>query len=468
MEDHVFLEIAEGSICLTQARVGRKQVHIGSRALLELPSHDSSSIIFGVHDVLRKVEKAGKRALTVHVAISDNRFLHFGFELPRMPSLQMTTLLKREARRIGRMPGTEDVLLGYRSLGKVSGGKLRLSVVAIRESALRPVLEEIQLEGFTIGTVTSLAEASLRQLPSEVLSSAILVDSDLRRLSFISVEEGVVSLRRQVYLDDVDEGVDDQLPRDLSRFMKSLEEMNKRAPEVLVLGPRIPLSEELGKALRSRLRILQIAEFPHGQSREAHATGLATCGLIRSVQARKGLTVSGRPRRTAPHKRVALCGLVCVMAMVLGIALTRNSSLQRSQLEDLARTVTKSVAWNKDKEELLRHRVTEKEHADLGPLASSVFNSRRPVSLFVGQLSRVVPDGIVLQSLHVRRDGTIELRGAVDAPGNVQTLAIIRLLRDRLRAFAYLQGVYESINEFRSGSGPVQFSVKARWNPESK
>ncbi|MEZ5988456.1 MAG: hypothetical protein R3F30_04920 [Planctomycetota bacterium] len=304
MARHIVLEIDEGSISLTLAEIRKRRLEVLESREVRIPSLEGSALVFGIHDVLKGLDKEGA---LVHVALSDQNFLHFDINVPKLDTKALEAVLTREARRLGSFGEDQRVLLGYRRLEKVGKAARRYAVVALPEQALRPVVSALAREGLTLGMVTSVEEAAVRLLPRQLPGAVLLLDYGASRVRFVYIEHGVVTQRRHILVPGLEQDsmVGDhwvgQLAMEIGWNLDYLKEMGKPEPQLMVLSLNLQLDDERRRALACGLPIHPGLEpvVPGGEI----LLGQATQGMLRSLLDGDGMSVLGGMAREARKRQ---------------------------------------------------------------------------------------------------------------------------------------------------------------------
>ncbi|MFQ5506796.1 MAG: hypothetical protein ACE5F1_18655, partial [Planctomycetota bacterium] len=461
---HIVLEIEGRNIRFTRADLRRRTVRILESRVLRLPSDEGAAVVFGIHDLVKGVDKEKVHA---HVALGDPRFLHFDLALPPLGSRDLEALLEREARRLGSIPKSHAVQIGYRRLQKLQNGCWRYGVVALAADALQSILGTLAREGLSVDVFTSVEEAAVRFLPQGASESTVLLDHDAGQVRLIYVEDGVVTQRRQILVHGL-EGGDaslslDQLVMEVNWNLDYLRERGKKPPRSLVLSSTMPLSGDdmpvqTGDSMRVLPQLCCPYEVPEGQA----PLGQPTIGILQSLLRRDSLSILGQARRRK-HSRRRLVAAIAILATAASLASIGWMWVKVSALERNLQHAHSGVQELETREELLEADLCAQAAERRCRRLESILSRRRPMSLLLERISRAAPKGVELNELRCSDSGGIELSCQARRSEESSSLEKVRSFRSAALAIPFLNRVREEIQEYQSDRDWLSFRLLCTW-----
>lgn len=470
MARHFILEIDESSLRLTVAELHRKRVQVQASRIVELSSMDGSALVFALHDVFKDQEKEGAK---VHLVLSDPNFLHFDLQVPRLELVDLDTVMKREARRLGSIPDEDEVLLGSRRIQKLGRRTWRHAIVALPSSSLQPIQDALAREGLMIASVTSVEEAAVRLLPEVMPEATLYLDHGAGRIRFVYVEQGVITQRRHILapgLDDKGGGDEggfwvEQLSMEIGWNLDYLADMGKDRPTLIALSMDLDLSDDQIETIRGELPFLPFAhavfEAPDGPLTQA------TQGILKGLIKGGGISIYRDGTEKRPHDRrlvlaTVLSGALCLASLAgAGWILELDGRVQ----EGIERTQRQLEAVQVEQQAIAEELDAIEQHEERARLRT-VLGLRRPFSLLLAEYCRKVPTGISLKEISVQPDGLLVVKGRAIGPDRLGSLDLVKAYRQGIEGLEFLQEVRERVERFEGEEAWLDFRILARWRKD--
>ena len=444
---HVVLEIDGDRWAATVARIEPKRFVV-QECHRHDPDQEGASDASGL---LRWLQERGLLEVPTHLVVADPSVRRFSLTLPNLSRKDLASVLERQARTMCSLDASHPLALSWRRSGKADKQQTNWAVLAVQleRRGERSLAQEILTHpDLNRAAVCEMGEAVLHSLPDDIPDHLAVVDANSQGLRVVYLEHGLPRQERRIGLAappaDV-EALADVLEIEIPRTLDYLAEQGLPAPEALSFAPSLGLDEACRRRAAGDLRVLDVQSLGDERLPEGDPPPLGTLGYLRHLAGGKGLTVlqtrHKRPRAVMLPIAAALLLMIGSSGVVGGLRWQDEISAAGQRIASIEDEVSR---WQSEQERAERESALM-DAAQMNRL-ESILGMRRPASLLVAEVCRLVPGGVSLSEVAFAPDGSIHVDGYVEGQSRLDAVRLVGRYRADLRTVPFLTGITESVD----------------------
>lgn len=451
---HVVLEIDGDRWAATVARIEPKRFVV-QECRRHDPEQDGPP---QAADVLAWMQERDLLDAPTHLVVADPAVRRFELTLPNLSGKDLASVFDRQARVMCSLDASHPLALSWRRVGKADKQQTSWAVLAVQleRRGERSLAQELLThEDLNRAAVCEMGEAVLHSLPDDIPEHLAVVDANSQGLRVVYLESGLPRQERRIGLAappaDV-EALADVLEIEIPRTLDHLAELGLAPPEALSFAPSLGLDAAARKRAAGELRVLDVQTLGDERLPQGDPPPLGTLGYLRHLAGGKGLTVL-QTRHKRP--RAVVLPLVAALLAMLGSAGVVGGVRWQGEIREagdrIASIEDEVGRWQAEQQRAERESALM-DAAQMSRL-ESILGMRRPASLLVSEVCRLVPPGVFLSEVAYTPDGDIHVDGYVEGQARLDAVRLLGRYRGELRSVPFLTDINESV-EYRSGEDP--------------